>query len=249
MDIEIASPSSAPKAKEIVIGSARASGIDKTDLDGNGYEIKVDGDKVFIDSASDEGLYLGAVRFALTCSNADDVRFTSKTADRREHEYAIGKLTINGNDISKYTVYYPANQNLYYYIGVCAGYLAKSELTVDANGENSRRAEYLKLSEAGYLRAIELEPRYARALYGIGVLYTFDLNKPEKAVPYLEKLLTIETRHTEGMFVLARAYYMNYEFQLAVDMYDRIIQTTTSEKSKADAEANKKVVLDAMYSK
>ena len=153
------------------------------------------------------------------------------------------------NAFQKATVYYPANQNLYYYIGVCAGYLAKSELTVDANGENCRRAEYLKLSEAGYLRAIELEPRYARALYGIGVLYTFDLNKPEKAVPYLEKLLTIETRHTEGMFVLARAYYMNYEFQLAVDMYDRIIQTTTSEKSKADAEANKKVVLDAMYSK
>ena len=86
-------------------------------------------------------------------------------------------------------------------------------------------------------------------MYGIGVLYTFDLNKPEKAVPYLEKLLTIETRHTEGMFVLARAYSMNYEFQLAVDMYDRIIQTTTSDKSKADAEANKKVVLDAMYSK
>ena len=52
------------------------------------------------------------------------------------------------NAFQKATVYYPANQNLYYYIGVCAGYLAKSELTVDANGENSRRAEYLRISEA-----------------------------------------------------------------------------------------------------
>lgn len=143
--------------------------------------------------------------------------------------------------------FYPANQNLYYYVGVCAGYMAKAELDYTATGDHSKKYHYLKLSEEGYLRAIELEPRYARALYGLGVLYTFELDKSAEAIPILEKLLTIETRHTEGMFVLARAYYMNYDFQLAVDMYDRILATTTSEQYKADAEANKKVVLQAMY--
>ena len=49
------------------------------------------------------------------------------------------------------------------------------------------------------------------------------------------------------MFVLARAYYVNYEFQLAIDMYDRIIATTSSEQIKAEAEANKKIVMDIMY--
>ncbi len=144
-------------------------------------------------------------------------------------------------------LYYPANQNLYYYIGVCAGYMAKAELDYSATADHSKKQNYLKLAEEGYKRAVELEPRYARALYGLGVLYTFEMDKSAEAIPILEKLLTIETRHTEGMFVLARAYYMNYEFQLAVDMYDRIIATTTSEQSKADAEANKKVVLSAMY--
>jgi hypothetical protein len=59
--------------------------------------------------------------------------------------------------------------------------------------------------------------------------------------------LTIETKDVDAMFVLARAYYVNYEFQLAIDMYDRIIATTASEETKANAEANKKIVLDVMY--
>ncbi len=147
----------------------------------------------------------------------------------------------------KAIAFYPANQNLYYYVGVCAGYMAKSELDYTATGNHTKQQNYLKLSEEGYKRAIELEPRYARALYGLGVLYTFEMDRSDEAIPILEKLLTIETKHTEGMFVLARAYYMNYEFQLAVDMYDRIITTTTSDLNKAEAEANKAVVLKAMY--
>ena len=50
------------------------------------------------------------------------------------------------------------------------------------------------------------------------------------------------------MFVLARAYYMNYDFQAAVDMYDNIIKLSSSDTNKAEAEANKKVVLNALYS-
>ena len=49
------------------------------------------------------------------------------------------------------------------------------------------------------------------------------------------------------MFVLARAYYTTYEFEKAVDMYDRIIKTTTSAEKKAQAEANKRQVLETAY--
>ena len=105
--------------------------------------------------------------------------------------------------------YYPANQNLFYYVGVSAGYLANASLDFRATGSNSERERYLLLAESGYLRAIELEPRFARALYGLGVLYTFEMNQPAKAIPLLEELLTIEKKNTEGMMVLARAYYNN----------------------------------------
>ena len=143
--------------------------------------------------------------------------------------------------------YYPDNQNLYYYVGICAGYMSHTALDYNATGNMEQKYNYLKLAETAYLRAIEIEPRYSRALYALSVLYVYELDEPAKAIPYLEKVLDIEKKHTDAMFVLARAYYSTYEFDKAVEMYDKIISVTTSDKKKADAEANKKIVLDASY--
>ena len=49
------------------------------------------------------------------------------------------------------------------------------------------------------------------------------------------------------MMVLARAYYMVYDFDSALAMYDKIISTSTAKERVAEAEKNKRVVLDAMY--
>ena len=49
------------------------------------------------------------------------------------------------------------------------------------------------------------------------------------------------------MFVLARAYYVQGEYDKAVDLYDNIISITKSDQKKKEAEANKKIVLDAAY--
>ena len=143
--------------------------------------------------------------------------------------------------------YYPDNQNLYYYVGICAGYMSHTALDYNATGNMEQKYNYLKLAETAYLRAIEIEPRYSRALYALSVLYVYELDEPAKAIPYLEKVLEIEKKHTDAMFVLARAYYSTLDFDKAVDMYDKIISVTTSDKKKADAEANKKIVLDASY--
>ena len=143
--------------------------------------------------------------------------------------------------------YYPDNQNLYYYVGICAGYMSHTALDYNATGNMEQKYNYLKLAETAYLRAIEIEPRYSRALYALSVLYVYELDEPAKAIPYLQKVLDIEKKHTDAMFVLARAYYSSLEFDKAVEMYDKIISVTTSDKKKADAEANKKIVLDASY--
>ena len=143
--------------------------------------------------------------------------------------------------------YYPDNQNLYYYVGICAGYMSHTALDYNATGNMEQKYNYLKLAETAYLRAIEIEPRYSRALYALSVLYVYELDEPAKAIPYLERVFDIEKKHTDAMFVLARAYYSTYEFDKAVEMYDKIISVTTSDKKKADAEANKKIVLDASY--
>ncbi|MBQ5645653.1 MAG: tetratricopeptide repeat protein, partial [Treponema sp.] len=125
--------------------------------------------------------------------------------------------------------YYPDNQNLYYYVGICAGYMSHTALDYNATGNMEQKYNYLKLAETAYLRAIEIEPRYSRALYALSVLYVYELDEPAKAIPYLERVLDIEKKHTDAMFVLARAYYSTYEFDKAVEMYDKIISVTTSD--------------------
>lgn len=145
--------------------------------------------------------------------------------------------------------FYPNNQNLYYYVGVCAGYMSHAAMDFGGTGATDIKYNYLRLAEEAYNRAIQIEDRYVRALYGLGVLYVFELDEPEKAIPHLEKALTIDTKNIDAMFVLARAYYSCYEFDKSAEMYDKIIVTTKSAETKATAEENKKIVVDAAYSK
>ena len=143
---------------------------------------------------------------------------------------------------------YPDNQNLFYWVGVCAGYMAKASLDFEATGATTpQRYNYLRLAESAYRRAIELDERYGRALYGLAIIYIYEMGEVEKGIPYLERFLDIEKRNTDAMFRLAEAYYLNYDFDRAADLYDRIIAQTKDEKKKALAEQNKKTVLDAAY--
>lgn len=144
--------------------------------------------------------------------------------------------------------YYPDNQNLYYWVGVCAGYMSHEALDYGGSGSTTIQYNYLKLAESAYLQALKIEDRYVRALYGLGVLYVFELEEPAKAIPHLEKLLTIDTNNHDAMFVLGSAYYLNYDFDKSVEMYDKIIKSTKNASIKAQAEANKKQVLDVQYS-
>ena len=126
--------------------------------------------------------------------------------------------------------------------------MSHTAMDFDGTGNHEKRYNYLKLAENAYLEAIRLEDRYVRALYGIGVLYVFELEEPEKAIPHLEKLLTIDTKNIDAMFVLARAYYSSFEFEKSINMYDTIINTSKSNETIASAEENKKIVLEAAYS-
>lgn len=156
-----------------------------------------------------------------------------------------GKAMENFQEALKY---YPDNANLYYYVGNCAGYLGNSSLDFEATGSYEQMENYYALSEKAYLRALAIDDRYAYALYGISVLYVYQLNQPEDAIPHLEKLLTIDTKNIDGMFVLANAYYLTRNYDKATEMFDKIIASTKSDKTKQQAEANKKQVLDEAYS-
>lgn len=144
--------------------------------------------------------------------------------------------------------FYPDNANLYYYVGNCASYLGNASLDFEATGSYEKMENYYNLSEKAYLRALSIDDRYVYALYGLSVLYVYQLNSPEKAISNLQKLLTIDTKNIDAMFVLANAYYLTSNYDKAADMFDTIIATTKSDKVKKTAEENKKQVLDEAYS-
>ncbi len=139
--------------------------------------------------------------------------------------------------------YFPTNQNLYYFVGVCAGYMAKSSLGYETANSYIDRDHYYTLAESAYKRALELEPRYERALYGLAVLYVFELDRPEEAIPYLERIMEIEKRNLDAMMVLARAYYVTGSPDKAVQLYDRVIAESKSDERKKEASDNKAFVL------
>ena len=124
--IKVVDDSASPKAKEIVLGTtSRESGIslgtlenDLRTLDGDGYEIAVKGEKVFIDSKTADGLYRGAVNFLNNCTSGDDIRFTPKSAERNPYWPPLANLTFNGNIANGYTIYYPENASENTMIGV-----------------------------------------------------------------------------------------------------------------------------------
>jgi len=138
--------------------------------------------------------------------------------------------------------YYPEDESIHYQIGVAAGNLARAEYFSPAE-----QAEHYRISEAAYLRAIDLYGRYSRALYGLGVLYVYNLNRPAEAIPHMELYLDINKRDTGGMFVLAAARYMTGDFEGAVELYDRIIGITKDQDVKKQAEQNRQQVMDAWY--
>jgi tetratricopeptide (TPR) repeat protein len=142
--------------------------------------------------------------------------------------------------------YNPLDSALHYLTGVSAGAMAKSSLNFGGSPANMTRENYYALAENGYLRAISLDERYVAPLYGLGVLYVFELERPQEAIPYLLRSLEISP-DVDAMFVLARAYYMIESYQEAVAVYERIIGFTGDAEKRNEAQINRQLTLDRIY--
>ena len=142
--------------------------------------------------------------------------------------------------------YSPEDPFLHYYTGISAGIMAKS-VHIFPGRDNTERYRYYDLAEEAFLRAISLDSRYLRPRYSLGVLYVFDLDRPEDAVPHLERCLEISRNDIDTMFVLARAFFMLKRYQSALDIYDRILTLTKDEQKRIDAMNNRQTVMGLIY--
>ena len=62
------------------------------------------------------------------------------------------------------------------------------------------------------------------------------------AIPYLETLLTIETKNLDAMVLLARCYQEIGEFDKAIEVYDRYELSTNLEERKKLAQERKEQI-------
>jgi tetratricopeptide (TPR) repeat protein len=162
----------------------------------------------------------------------------SRLQDRGLHHEAL-------NALERAVYYFPEDVYVHYMRGVSAGIVAKSSF--DPLGGNADEQSYYALAEMSYLRAIELDENYTRPRYGLGILYVFEMNKPQEAIPHLVRYLEITKNDVDAMFVLARAYYMVDNYQDALDMYDRIITISRDAAQRMEAENNRQLIMDSYY--
>jgi len=163
----------------------------------------------------------------------------TRLADRALHNEALEAL--------ERAVYFNSEDPILYYLtGVSAAMVAKSKVGFSANAQ-FEKDQYFHLSENAYLRALQLDVTYARAMYGIGVLYVYELQRPQDGAVHLERLLQINTSDTSAMFVLASAYYMMERFSDASQMYERIAARTRDQNIKQEALNNRDIIQGMLY--
>ncbi|MDR1933642.1 MAG: tetratricopeptide repeat protein [Spirochaetales bacterium] len=137
---------------------------------------------------------------------------------------------------------HPEQHGLFIYRAISAARLAK------ALRDEAERMRYMQSAEESYLRAIALEPGSSQALYGLAILYTYELDQPENALPLVEKLLRKESRNVDAMFLLAATHYRMGNMEAALETYDKIIATSNAGTRRDEAKKNKERILEeAMF--
>jgi tetratricopeptide (TPR) repeat protein len=133
------------------------------------------------------------------------------------------------------------NPVLFYYAGLCYARYAKTII------DEPQQFENILIAEKYYLKAIDLNSDFFKALYAVSVLYVFELDQPDKAVLYLEKFLETQKSDYDAMFLLANAYIRLDLIDMASGIYDKIIKNSGNNVYKKQAEENKRKLSDINY--
>lgn len=128
----------------------------------------------------------------------------------------------------------PENPSLFYTAGVSAARYAKSQV------EEARALEWFARAEAYYRRCIELDPRHGDALYGLAVLYEFELDRSVEARNLLEELIELEPNNYPALGLLARIYVSEGRISDALTIYEDIAANSKDPELRRQAAENRR---------
>ncbi|GHV89542.1 hypothetical protein AGMMS50268_00450 [Spirochaetia bacterium] len=165
-----------------------------------------------------------------------------RLTDRGMHKDALDAL-------EEALLYNAEDPTVFYLTGVSAIMVAKAspDPRPGPGQQQSDRDRYFTMAEQAFKRSIELDSAYAKPRYDLGLLYMMELDRTAEAVPHLERYMTLMPRSVDGMFALARSYYITEEYEKAIELYDRILVTTRDANQKTEAENNRDFIRGNMY--
>jgi tetratricopeptide (TPR) repeat protein len=147
-------------------------------------------------------------------------------------------------NLKKAITIFPKNKLLYYYAGVSAANLGKSMVSA---GDAAEREQWYRDAEGYYLQALELDAVYDEALYGLSVLYVYELGRPLEAQVLLERLLELQPKNIEARFLMAAAYYAASRYDQAIEQYEIIEKSGTTRDNRRQAGRNKEQIVEEIY--
>ncbi|GHU66417.1 hypothetical protein FACS189447_07220 [Spirochaetia bacterium] len=163
----------------------------------------------------------------------------SRFQERGLHNEALEAL--------EHALYYnPEDATLHYLTGLSAAIVAKTHHNFTGI-DNPERNRLYALAEEAYISALKIDEKYLKPRYALGVLYVFELDRPEDAIPLMERYLDFSTNDVDAMFVLARAYFVTGDMERALALYNMIISVARDENKKREAQNNRQAVMGRLY--
>lgn len=133
--------------------------------------------------------------------------------------------------------YYPEKPELYYNVGICAGWMSDAQIDV------RKRKEYLNQARFNLERAIKLMPNYSQALLSLAVLYSYSLDMPYQARELMKRYNTVDRPTTTSQFVEAHIATQTMDEARAIELYSELVHTAPTEEEREKAAANRNALL------
>lgn len=129
------------------------------------------------------------------------------------------------------------NPVLFSRAAVAAGHLGK------AAGEREDALEQFEIAERYYRRALELDPDYVDALYGLAVLYTFELDRSADALPLLDRATAVAPERARPFMLKGRVLLELGRPEEAAEAYGTAAETADSKDVRDAALENRRRIL------
>lgn len=129
------------------------------------------------------------------------------------------------------------NANLYYLAGVATARAARAVV--------GDEAAYYDRAERLYRTAIDIRPDYREALYGLTVLLTFELDRPEEALSYARRLVEVESREPSVQFLFANVLVRNGLDEEAADVYGELARSALTDEQRRQAAHNRDALTES----